>query len=368
MAAGYSRVRIFNNRGIQLTEIDVATKRSWVLNEPGRCQFTYNIYDAPSRGFNPKLTGYNFAYGNFILIEHKPSKNADGTTNGILPVWCGFISPPQQWSYGKVQVTAMQAEFILQLRATPMDLSASGSPGQIFSQILAWANDQSFNPGGFPVQPGMIDLSGAPDSRVMKVSALEEVRALYKASGYEWDIQPVLNSKNQLSLVANWYVYKGVRVFRYFTNVNLQASDPIYSESGQYYNTIRSFSEASSTGNRNFSLVQDAASVLKNGLANENLVWPGTSGAVSAVGTDVVINKANNFIATNKTPVRTFGPQVLDSGNDFSYLNVGNFWNVQTDLCGFLPNGQIGTNGLVRITAMEYDDLKNAVLMAAVLQ
>lgn len=368
MPAGYSRIRIFSPLGYQLAEVDAMTRRGWVLNEPGRCEFTLPIYDAFAGGFNAKMNGGTFAFGNYVLIDHKPSVNADGSSNGVLPQWVGILATPRQWAYGKITFTALSAEYVLQLRATPTDYIAQGSPGQIFAQIITWANDQSYNPGGYPIRLGAIDLSGPVAAQVMKVSCLEEVRTLYKANGYDWDIQPSLDANNRLSLIANWYQRKGVQVFRYFTNLNMMSADPILTEQGQWYNTIRSYSEASSTGNRNFTLVQDAASLAANGLANLNQVWPGTDGAVSAVGTQVVYNKGLAFITANKKPVTTFVPAILDSGNDFSYLNIGNFWFIQTDIAGFLPNGSIGTNGLARITAMEYQELYNRAVVAAVVQ
>lgn len=368
MAAGYSRVQIFSPLGIPLCDLDVATKRGWVLNDVGRCVFTVNIYDAFTGGYNAKATGVNLAYGNLVLIRHKPSVNQDGSTNGQLPPWVGVITPPRLWDFGKIQVTVMSAEEVLHLRATPLDLTATGAPGQIFTQIIAWANDQSFNPGAYPIKLGTVDMSGAHSSQTMKVSALEEIKTLYKASNYEWDVQPYLDSTNRLSLIANWYYKKGIPAGRYFTNVNMTAATPLLAEQGNYYNTVRSFSQASSTGNRNFALVQDAASVAANGVSNSNQVWPGTDGAVSAAGYEVVYQKGSSFIQQNKQPVRTFAPQVLDIGNDFSFLALGNTWNVQTDAVGFLPNGQIGTNGTVRLTAIEYDDLNNTALIAGVLQ
>src|SRR5260221_1583380 len=141
MAAGYSRVQVFDPKGHIIAELDrAATVRSWALDDVGRCDFTVSTRD-------PQATPQNLNYGNFVLVSHKPSVNADGTLNGQLPPWVGMILAPQEWEYGKVKVTAYGAENLLFYRPMPFT-TLYGSGSLIFAQILALAR----NPIGFNIQ------------------------------------------------------------------------------------------------------------------------------------------------------------------------------------------------------------------------
>lgn len=366
MAAGFSRVRIFNKMGIELAELGVATTRSWTLDSVGRCNFTVPIYSS-SGGFNPQATEDILNYGNLILVEHKPSVNADGTTNGVLPNWVGILAAPRQWSYGQIQCTAYSAEQILNFRASPKPFTASGTPGAVFKQLILWANDPSFNPGAYPIQLGTIELAGANVSRDVKGSILDEVSGVIKDFGGDWDITPYVTANNQLLLVANYYQLKGAVVNQTFHNQNVEYTSPLYVEQGDFFNWVRGYSSTASTGNVNFAATADQASIAKHGLFGANTVYQSISGQYSAAGFEAVQAANQNFLNQNRFPTRTVAPNVLDVGNAFSFLNVGNYWYIYLDTVGF-TNGQIGLAGAVRITAMEYTELTNSVRVAGLLQ
>lgn len=368
MAAGFSRVRIFSPSGIELAEMGVATQRSWSLTTVGRCDFTLPVYDARrGAGVNPQCSPALLNYGNLLLVEHTPSKNADGTFNGVLPPWVGIIMPTQEWSYGKVKLTAYAAEQVLKYRTTPMPFDATGTPGTIFKQIILWANDWNYNPSAYPIQIGQIDYGGSSTTRTMKVSAMEEIQALIKDSGGDWSITPFVTSNNQLQLVANYYLSMGVNVGRILSSVDVNNADPVYLEQGEFYNWVRGYSAAASTGNRNFATAINQASLAQHGLLGTNQIFSALGGEYSIAGEQAVLNATQTFLQKNATPTRTVAPNVLDVGNDFSFLRLGNTWGIALDTVGF-TNGQLGLFGTVRITAMEYTELQNNCRIAGEMQ
>lgn len=367
MSAGWSKVRVFSPNGIELAEISAGTIRSWVLNDVGRCTFKINIYDALSGGVNQFCNPTYLGYGNLILIEHKPSVNADGSTNGVLPPWVGVILPPRSWKYGEVSITAYSAEHLLFFRCTPQPWNVSGTPGSIFQQLIQYANDTSYNPQNYPIRLGEIYLGGEITTRQMKVSAWEEIKALIQASGGEWNVTPYVDNSNRLSLIANYYLKQGVDVGRAFSNVDIESASPIYIEQGDIFNWIRGYSQYASSGNVNFAAVGDFDLIAQEGLLGSNQSFTGIAGAYSAVGQEAIKAASANFLAANKFPTRTLAPNMLDLGNDFSYVRVGNTWLVQLDTVGF-TQGKLGLSGKVRITAMEYNDMTNQVRLAAVMQ
>lgn len=366
MAAGYSRVRIFSNMGIEIAELGVSTIRSWTLDGEGRCNFTVPIY-SDSGGFSPLAQENILNYGNLVLVEHKPSTNADGTTNGVLPAWVGVLAAPRQWSFGQIQCTAYSAEHILGFRPSPRGLTAKGTPGAIFRQLILWANDPSYNPFAYPIELGTIEMSGVTASRDVKGSTLEEVTGLIKDLGGDFDITPFVTSTNRLILVANFWERKGTVVNQVFTNTNVEYVSPLFVEQGDFFNWVRGYSNTASSGNLNFAAVADQASLAKHGLMGTNQVFTSIAGDYSAAGVEAVKAAGQQFLTVNKFPTRTVAPNVLDSGNVFSYLNIGNIWNVSLDTVGF-TNGQVGLVGTVRITAMEYGELTNSVRIAGLLQ
>lgn len=354
----YSRVTIYDPRGYLIGELDVPTKRSWVLNGVGRCTFTVPTFDPITGGNNPKCTFDMLTYGRFVLVEHQPTQNADGTHNGLLPPWVGIIIPQQSWGYGKVAITAESAEQVLFYR--PMgNLYLDMPPGGLFRKILEFANSY----GGIQIQPGIIDMSGVNTSLTLRVTALEEIQNLAKYSGFEWDITPVITANNQLILQGNWYKKKGVPSGRILNNANLQLTDGIYTEQGKVYNYAYASNEGTTPQTRVVAFSKDDTSNSQHGVFAGKTVVPSSQGSAQ----DVMQAAADTLLASSKNPTRTFAPTLLDVDQAFSFAAVGNTWMIENNYVGF-QNGGIGLNGEIRITAVEYDDLTNTAKMVGLLQ
>lgn len=359
----WSRVRIFNPYGIMLDEIDVPTVRSWVLDGVGRCQFTVPVFSADADGsrFNAKVTKVNFQFGNFILIDHKPSQNADNSFNGLLPPWVGMIVPPRQWSYGRLKVTALSAEQVLAFRPMP-NYYQPGTPGGVYGSMLDYANRW----GGIQLQRGNIDYGGRNYPLALKLSVLEHLRDYSKWTGNDWDITPAIGSNNQLVLQGNWYQKKGIETGLTMSNLNLQLADPLFSEDGTFYNEVYGSNDGTTNETRIAATSLNQTSIGESGPLVVKVVFPNSQG----VAQDVMQSMTDNYmanLANNSTFVRTFAPTILDVDNAYSFCNTGNIWRVENDYVGF-NDGGIGINGTFRITAMEYNDLTNVVRVTGALQ
>ncbi len=369
MSSGWSRVRIFSPGGLMLDEIDVPTVRSWVLNAqstaPGRCNFTVPIYDALSGGFNPKCTASNFQYGNLVLIEHMPSVNADGTTNGLLPPWCGLMLAPQSWEYGKLAVTAYSIEWLLNYRPLPLGSVDTNTTGMV-NTILTDANNLVTNlfGGGMLVQPGAIDVSkNAGVELTFSGSAYDTLQTLARYANSDWDVTAQLSANNQLQLFLNWYAQKGINSPYVVSNNNLQSTTQLYTEQGEFYNTVLAYTDAATEGARTFTVGQNAVGFAKNGLLAKVMSFPGTAGMASSA----LQNVATSWLNQYAQPTKTFAPTILDVDQVFSYCVTGNTMYIQNDTVGFSQGG-IGINGKIRLTAIEYSDLTNSCRLAGVLQ
>jgi len=365
MAAGYSRVQIFNPLGSPISEIDVPTVRSWVLNQTapavGRLQFTFPVFDPLTGAINPKCTLANFQYGNFIVATHKPSVNADGTTNGVLPPWVGVILPPQSWEYGKVTITAYSAEQILAYRPLYNEHISVGGPGSTFSLIISRAQLEW---GGIPIQPGNIDLSGVGASRDITTTAFDEIQKLAQQFNCDWDITPQITSGNRLVLQANWYLKKGVNSGVVLSNANLMSASPMYTEQGTVYNAVYGVNDAPTINTRVNATSRNETLISQQGILAIKQVFSGQAQSAQPV----IQSMSDAFLAQLPLNfVKTFAPTLLDAGNNFSFAVCGNTFIVQNDYVGF-SNGGVGINGTIRITAVEYNELTNQAKMAGVLQ
>lgn len=356
--SGFSRIRVFSPTGLLIDEIDAPTVRSWVLNGQGRCQFTMPIYDPISGGLNPKCSLATLKHGNFIVVDHKPSQNADGSFNGLLPPWVGMIFPDQSWDYGKVKITAVSGEQVLAMRVAPLIVIGASGSGN-FTALLQGAN--AF--GGVPIQPGIVEGGAQNLTAYPTGNVYDAIQSIAKFSNFDWDVTPQVSASNQLTLLGNWYARKGVLSGQVLSNLNLQSASPMYTEQGKFYNTVIGISDSTSPGVRVKAVVQDQASIDEHGILSTNVVFPGTAGASQ----DVIQGMASNYLKANSVPQRTFAPVLLDQDNAFSFAVTGNTWIVQNDTVGFF-NGGIGISGNIRITAVEYNDLTNMATMAGVLQ
>lgn len=362
MASGWSRIRIFDPFGNWIEEIDVPTRRSWVLDGEGRCNFSVPVYDPATGGKNPKLTYQNFKVGNFVVIDHKPSKNVDGSFNGLLPPWVGIITLPQSWQYGSVDITAFSAERVLKYRPVNLGIYAGGTPGGIFSFVLSKCNVW----GGISIQPGNIDTGGRHTPGAFSTNAYDDLVKYSKLAGFDWDITPAFGNQNQLTLLGNWYSKKGIDSGLVINNLNLQNSAPLYTEQGEFYNIVRGVNDVTDSSLRVFGLASDEASRGDHGPLVLGQVFSG----VGAVGQDVIQQNTETFaknLANNPTFIKTFAPTILDVDNAFSFCVTGNTWLIQNDTVGFY-NGGIGINAAARVTAVEYSELANNCKMAVAIQ
>lgn len=367
--AGWSRIRIFNPLGNLIDELEYPTRRSWVLNSQtsavGRCEFTVNTYDAASGGYNPKLTLANFSYGNLVLVEHRPSVNADGSTNGLLPPWVGVLLPPQTWEYGKVKFTAYSVERLLAFRPLyNVDANVDGHAGGHFSRILKISNQWASIYGGIAIQSGNVDLSGGALIFNYGNTAYPVIQYIANYSHCDWDVTPQVSASNQLQLFGNWYPAggKGVNSGVVLSNYNTILTSPLYTEQGDFYNGVYAQSDAQTNGTRVVATSVDQTSIAQSGILAGYQVFRGTSGAAQPV----IQALADAYVAQNKTPVRTFAPTLLDVDNAFSFAAIGNTFLIQNDTVGFY-NGGIGVSGPAKVTAAEYDELSNSVKMAVAL-
>lgn len=336
-----SRVTVFNHYGTAIAELNTSTTRSWVLNDIGRCQFRLATFT------DPNCTRQVLQYGNFVLVEHIPTRDEFGTVRGTLPPWVGFITPPQEWDYGLITVTAYSAENLFDFRPMPY-VDTYGSAGALFTQIINYANALN----GFPLTQGNIFTDSNYFGAQFRLSGYGEILNLSKNVTQDWDVTPQKSVNNQLSLLANWYFQKGVTVNGVFSEgVGGNMKLPRLTEQGKLVNVVNGYNAANSKGTRQISVQVDQASQADYGILGENQNFSVGAGAAVDTATQSYLNQ-------HSRPFITLELTALDVGKTFTDLVVGNVWNVVLKSLGFYGGG-IGFQGAVRLTGVEFDDWTN---------
>jgi hypothetical protein len=326
------------------------TPRSWILNGYGRCEFSLG-YDPTVPQSQQQCKEQWFQYGNLVFIEHTPTKDEFGNTNGILPPWVGIILPPRTWDFGVVHVTAYSAESILAFRAMP-HLSVKGTPRTIFKQIIDYAHAKARN---IVIQAGVMDDLSMTLSDDLRTNAYDHIQKLIKDSQMDWSVTGSVNEKGNLELYANLYYSRGVNTTLSLNNNNTELQSPLMTEQGTISNHVFGYSQAQTARGRFSRESVDEESVNDYGSLQLNQVYLGKHDPTS------IENAAKARIQKRGRPVIIIKRNALDRKNTFDFLDVGNTVSIKETSVGFNPDGGFGFDTTAKIISMDYNDLSNKV-------
>jgi hypothetical protein len=339
-----SRITVFNHFLERLVEFDYpSTPRSWVLNGYGKAEFSLSTLDS-------KCLERYLQYGNFVHIEHIPTKDEFNVTNGTLPHWTGILLPPRNWSLGVLGVSAYSAESILKFRSMPY-MSIKGTADQNFKFIV---NLSYFKAQFIPIFFGSIatDENIYPDE--LRTNAYDHLQKLMKDSLMEWNITgDIIN--NKLFLVANLYIRQGFDTRYPLNNLNSELSGALMTEQGTPSNHVFGYSQAYTQQSRQARESINLDSFNEYGPLEINQVFVGKKDGKS------VYISAQKRAEERGRPVKIVPRNVLDFNQSFSYLDIGNSVIITDNNAGFNYTGGLGYSGEARITTMSYNDLSNKV-------
>ncbi len=328
-----TRVTIFSKDGYFVGDIRTNPTYEYVLNatpSAGRCTFDLSLSSA-------KVTPKYLEFGNYVLIR-----------NTYLPDWIGIIVK-RTWGFGSVQIMAMQAEWILTRRITPI-LTYTGTAGSIFNQILSYTNGAKYNEK--PITPNNLFLGGVSREEKLGNDALSHIQAVAERSGNDFDVTYNFDTNGKLYLLGNWYERKGGYTSKYLREgKNISTSERVFDEDArQLANWYEGRGDANTTGTRITATKYDDTSISKYGLMQEAGVFDGNS--VMATLENNTLNKLYNLYA----PQGAFDLTATEGA--FSFLRIGDVYELDLNTVGFI-NGGRGYQGFCRLVGMEYDSMNN---------
>jgi hypothetical protein len=353
-----SRITLYSHRNLSpLVELHgiPTTPRSWVLektdkSDPGRAEFAVSTLD-------DKVTEGNFQFGNMIHVRHIPSADASGTKRGQLPDWCGIIMTPRPWDLGYINKVAYSAESVLAARPMPWTRVERMTAKDIFVKILEYANQftQQYG-GGIVIQPGIVENVGATFTYDLRLSAFEHINTLCQDAGMEWNVTSEIDPNGKLLLYANLYNRLGIDTGFDLMNLNSETSAGanIMTEQGFPMNIVIGHSQANTKEDRKSAVGTHAAAVADYGPLGFNVTFTGLRNQGE-------VQSAAQVYADNRgRPVRILpARRVLDEGQTFSSIAVGNIVNVRDNRVGFNPGGGFGFEARARILSVKYNDMSN---------
>lgn len=330
-----SRITIYDQSGMRLTEIDASCKREYKINQWGKATFTLSTSDANCR------EDY-IRFGNYVVVEHDK-----------LPTWGGMIDTPRQWGFGEVDITAYSAEYILSMRITEKQLDIESPPGGVFQGLVGNINTNS---GYAIIQPGSVYGGGASITRAYNYANIyTEVVKLAKETANDFDVTPAIDANGRLYFQTNWYEKKGMlKSMTFFEDKNVKLSDRLMCEQGRITNQLTLYGDGSSFKSRPTAYREDMESIGLYGIRQTAQVSQG----------DDLETNADSLIAASIYPRKTFDITAIDIDNTLQECRIGNTYPVNFFSVGFSGSG-FGASALIRILQMTYDDDANTLKIVA---
>jgi hypothetical protein len=270
-----------------------------------------------------------------------------------LPDWLGVIV---KWSFGfgSVNVLCLQIEFVLDKRNTPIK-KFSALAGAIFTEMLNISNANPYNEK--PIQPGSIFAGGNQREETFGGSVLSHAQAISERSGNDFNVTYAFDVNGKMYLLGNWYERRGA-----ITNEDLRAgynielTDNILEvDARELGNWVEGRGDANTDGTRPISIAYNEDSIRKYGLNQISLVFDGNR----EPGT-VEENTLNKLKAT-LDPAQSYDITVLDVGDIFNSLDIGNVHNLNLPRDGFDDSGNVGTRTQVETLGMAVESLEGTV-------
>lgn len=326
------RVRIFRRDGTSIAEFKTRVERSWALGGEGRAQFTYasRKTDIVNRDV--------LQYGNWVLIE-----------NDQLPAWVGVIDTPRTWTPRTVRVSIYSPEKVFEQRRGVLEVKKNGSAGALFRYLLSLVNGAETT----IIKAGDIDETGIYREETINPTPLSrDLKRIQERSGEEYQWRPDTDALGRLIIYADWQPRIGIDTEALLHEGkgggNLEAVGSLMVEDGDIYNNILGYGDGMTWATKTKFEAQDGNSVEEYGLRQTSKYFNGVSNTVT------LKNNTEELLKTTKNPVIKFKLNVINVGDTFKYIQMGNTLNLQLQSMGF-QNGGLGYEAVVRIVGMRYN-------------
>ena len=324
-----TQILVFDRFGKPIDDIDCEVRRSWELNGIGKAIFTMAKTDL-------KCTEVNLRFGNIVLIE-----------NDECGRWAGTIDLPRRWRNDTIIFTAYTPEWLLKYNVWAGNGYTDETAGERFETDYFFDTTTSLTALFETGEVYKAGVTWSEDVAQRWYNCYEKLQEMADITGQEWEFVPRLKASGDIYFEANWLEQRGSTysdiVIEEGKHVRLSGGEIFieqgeiinypyaYWPSGQYYGNDNDYDTASSV------------------LYGERFkTW-----GIQYTNDDAVDAWLAGKLATYKEPQRTFNISIVNDGNIFEYMDIGNTVGLRLVNYGFTDNA-FGIDTTIRILAKEY--------------
>jgi hypothetical protein len=324
-----SRIIIFGLDGKSMGEVHGNCNRGWAINEGGQATVSLSAQAAASKWLE---------FGRMALVEHPK-----------LPAWAGMIDTP--WAATlPAKMTLYNAAYLLHIRSLEEPKKYEGSTAEIcFS--MAW---KAAYHEGLGIQSGDSDVNASQKVQMACSPIWDQMVDLVNKAGMEMRLRPGRDADNKLAIWLDVKKKLG-RNTRFLlhdgANHNLEITSAVLDK--EIWNRVVGIS--SKGGTTLYSPAQVDEESKKRYRLRTQVVQFQNMADVGQVTKNAAI-----YLANNAYPKLILTVNILDVGNTFNNLDLGNQYVVQASKL-WLPGGVQGWRGPARMNAMAYDEENNKV-------
>ena len=321
---------IYTRDGTPIADVKASAVRSSLLNSYGEAVFFIATTSI-------KCRKEILNYGNYIVIQHDS-----------LPDWVGILDTPRPWHHGYVEVHAFEVPYILQYRTTPLNAMLTGTPGELFSQLLAIANGQDDT----LLREGVVFSGGMVTDRQVNNSVYVHIKEIREQNNLDWACTPIVDGAGRLTVVFDLLERAGVDTdLELSQGHNILHGDMPLEESGEIINSVDAVTDGQEDGVLNF-IYRDEQSIKEIGLRIVRESFSGITDlpSLASVAKAFVDKRKISSIATPLTAVNV--------GQTFSNIRNGNVASYRYTDVGFTDD-RVGISEKVRIQGWRYDETED---------
>jgi hypothetical protein len=318
---------IYARDGTAIADIDAAVTRSSLLNEIGEAVFLIPVDNA-------KCREDVLRYGNYLYVQ-----------NDTLADWVGMIDTPRSWKNGYVECHAFDPMFLLQYRLAPLNATITGTPGEKFTQLIAYANAKEDT----LLRVGYVSAEGVSGDKVLTDTIYTELKNLAAETNHEWICTPSINTDGTLSIIVDWFAAGGNATdLELAQGYNIQYGDTPLEEAGELVNSVEGVSTVESEDGST-QIVTSYMQAAPYGLREVRVSFDGVTNS------DTLLKNCTEMVKAKVEA--TFGAPItaVNIGNTFRYIRLRNVVTYKYTNVGFSASG-LGYAQQVRIAGYLFNE------------
>jgi len=333
-------VKIYDKDGNAVGEVLAQCDRTWVLSGYGQTDFNLDYGNTYCREDIVR-------FGNYVLISADSDK---------IPLWVGTIETPRNWMADGINIKCYSIEWSLKNRVGPKNYKTTGTCADMLTYILNYANNQ----GSTRISLGTLFAGGSSMTETLNFTPLyDDIDRIVKRAAFDWGVDPVIDDHGKLSFQFNLWESRGEYHDspQLFEGKTIELVDTPFSEEGDLWNDVTGYGDGATWASKPSYEEKVQSSISKYGLRQHGKEFPGDK--------DLKTLQKNTeaYLATYTEPRQKFVVNVVDDGDIFYYMRLGNSFPIKLHSFGFGKTERFGFSGIVKIFGMGYNDDDNKIMI-----